>query len=117
MTDLQDRLRADLMTARKARDTAATSVLRSTLAAIANAEAQPAEDGTPPMEGPIAGAAAGVGATDVARRELSDGDVEQVVRDQLSELVTAAELLEANGRPDDAAGLRRQAALLNELLA
>lgn len=48
--DLPTRLRADLLTARKARDAAATTALRTLLAALENAEA-PAFDAADHREG------------------------------------------------------------------
>ena len=58
MSDLHKRLRADLTDALRARDRESVRVLRTVLAAIANAEAQPAADLTPMSlrsEGVIAG--------------------------------------------------------------
>ena len=60
--------------------------LRSALGAIDNAAAAPAVDvGTSSNEGPIAGATAGVGATELARRELVADDVAAIVRAQIDE--------------------------------
>ena len=83
MTDLTARLRAGLTAAMRARDRTAVRALRTALAAVANAEAQPVADPAPASllaDGPIAGAVAGLGAAEVARRELSEDDVRQIVR-------------------------------------
>lgn len=112
MTDLQARLRADLLTARKARDTAATAVLRSTLAAVSNAEAQPLAETSLAAEGPIAGAAIGVGATEAARRELTDDDVRDIISGEQSERLAAAADLESHGATEKAGQLRAEAELL-----
>lgn len=129
MTDLQDRLRADLLTARKARDATATAVLRSTLSAIANAEALPpaesalSADGfasgsasgagiASAEEGPIAGAAIGVGATEAARRDLTDDDVRGIISEEQTERLSAAKDLESHGAGEKAEQLRAEAELL-----
>lgn len=122
MTGLQARLRADLLTARKARDTTTTAVLRSTLAAVANAEALPVAEaalgveGTAPgsasAEGPIAGAAVGLGATEAARRDLTDEDVRAIVSAERSERLSAATDLESRGATEQAQQLRSEAELL-----
>lgn len=63
---LQARLRVALREAMKAKDAVAISALRSALSAVGNAEAvAPAEPGAPFRP------TLGVGAADVARRELS----------------------------------------------
>ncbi|MER7555385.1 hypothetical protein ABTZ46_00495 [Nocardioides sp. NPDC126508] len=112
MTGLQARLRADLLTARKARDTTATAVLRSTLAAIANAEALPVAETALSTEGPIAGAAIGVGATEAARRDLSDDDIRSIISAEQSERRAAASDMETHGAAEKAEQLRAEAELL-----
>ncbi|NGN91547.1 hypothetical protein G5C66_02175 [Nocardioides sp. KC13] len=112
MTGLQARLRADLLTARKARDTTATAVLRSTLAAVANAEALPVAESALTADGPIAGAAIGLGATEAPRRELTDDDVRAIVSAEQSERLAAATDLEAHGAGEKAEQLRAEAELL-----
>lgn len=117
MTTVQARLRADLLTARKARDTTATSVLRSTLSAIDNAEALPVAETALADDGPIAGAATGLGATEATRRELTDADVRGVVADERSERLTAARDLESRGAGAQAEQLRAEAELLEAYLS
>lgn len=112
MTGLQARLRADLLTARKARDTTATAVLRSTLAAVANAEALPVAEAALTGEGPIAGAASGLGATEAARRELTDEDIRGIITGEQAERLSAATDLEAHGAVEKAEQLRAEAELL-----
>ncbi|MFI5625929.1 hypothetical protein ACIA03_20860 [Nocardioides sp. NPDC051685] len=126
MTDLAARLRADLLTARKARDATATAVLRSTLAAIANAEALPVTEtalstdgmasGSASAEGPIAGAAIGVGATEAARRDLTDDDVRAVISGELAERLAAATDLDSHDATEKASQLRAEADLLGAYL-
>ena len=112
MTGLQARLRADLLTARKARDVTATAVLRSTLAAIANAEALPVAETALSSDGPIAGAAIGVGATEAARRNLADDDIRAIISDEQTERLTAATDLDSHGATEKASQLRTEADLL-----
>lgn len=112
MTGLQARLRADLLTARKARDTTATGVLRSTLAAIANAEALPVTEAALSADGPIAGAAVGVGATEAARRDLTDEDVRGIISAEQTERRAAATDLDSHGAGERAEQLRAEAELL-----
>ncbi|WP_203816709.1 GatB/YqeY domain-containing protein [Paractinoplanes ferrugineus] len=113
MTDssLRHRLRTALPAAMKARDQTATSALRATLAAIDNAEAvEPA--GSAPGGLAIEQVAIGVGATEVARRTLTEHEVEQIVRDEVTERETAAEQYDEAGYPDRAEKLRGEARVL-----
>jgi uncharacterized protein YqeY len=105
-------LQASLRVAMRARDAAATRALRSALSAVANAEAVAPSTSGPLTEGAIAGAVAGVGATDVARRELSETDVEAIVRAEIDERVTAATDYERLGAEDRAAEVRAEAEVL-----
>ena len=104
-------MRSDLTAAMKARDKPAIAALRSTLAAIDNAEAvdaaqvppaaagQPASEEIPPAgrgrpagEGAIAGAALGVGAAEVERRALTAAETEAIVRREVAERQRARRL-------------------------
>jgi uncharacterized protein YqeY len=100
---LRDRLQTSLTEAMRARDAAATSVLRTTLSAIANAEAVDVPPGTT--------------ATELPRRHLSEDDIRAVVRGERDDLVTTAAELRAHGRADDADELETKAAVLRSLLA
>src|SRR5687768_12042934 len=92
-----ERLQADLGTALRARDALRTSVLRSTLSAIANAEAVEVPPGTT--------------ATEVSRKALTDDDIRAVVLAERAELVSAARDLRAHARPDAADELEARAAI------
>jgi uncharacterized protein len=129
--NVRDRLRRALPAAIKARDTAAVAALRSALAAIDNTEAvDPDAEGPWPIEadadpeaeddadgvgvGPeFAGTVAGVGAGEVARRLLTDAEMEEVVRAEVVERQLSARLYENAGQLDQAERLRREARLLN----
>ncbi|GIF19570.1 uncharacterized protein YqeY [Actinoplanes tereljensis] len=110
MTDssLRERLRKALPVAMKARDRDATTALRATLAALDNAEAVAPAEGA---QGSLAIEAlpVGVGATEVARRALTEPEVEQIVRAELAERETAADDYERAGHPDRAEKLRSEA--------
>lgn len=83
MLDLVERMRADLTTAMKARDTDTVRVLRVVLAAVANAEAQPVHSDSPSsltVSGRIAGATAGLGSAEAERRVLTEEDVRAIIR-------------------------------------
>jgi uncharacterized protein YqeY len=100
---MQERLRADLLAAMKAKDETRLKVLRGAMAAIANAEA------VDPQTAPK-------GATEVPRRELTDDDVRAVIRSEQAELDAAAADLRANARPDEAAALEQRRSILDAYL-
>ncbi len=96
-------LRRDLGVALKTRRAEAAAALRTTIAAIDNAEAvDPAtvEDGS----------------TEVARRDLSMADVRAVLHNHIDDYVTEAERYQSLGRHDAAQRLRRQADTLRPYL-
>jgi uncharacterized protein YqeY len=123
--DVRSRMRRGLVAAMKARDQQAVATLRSTLAAIDNAEAiendevvdDDAVDAGPALgtgggHPAVAGSLLGVGAAEVDRRILTPEEVAEVVRDEVTEREVAAELLERVGHPDRAQHLRAQAEFL-----
>ncbi|HEX2286345.1 MAG TPA: glutamyl-tRNA amidotransferase, partial [Mycobacterium sp.] len=69
------RLRDELLAARKDRDTTRIAALRSALSAIDNAETPDGVQLDAPLSGKIASGVAGLGAAEVARRELSDAQI------------------------------------------
>jgi hypothetical protein len=79
VSQLVERMQQDLKDAMKARDDVRVAALRMTLAAV--------------KEASVAGAAA---------RELSDADVEKVLRSQVKRRDEAAEAFQAGGRPEQA---------------
>lgn len=112
---LRDRLRQDLPPALKARDVVAARALRSAISAIENAEAVDAA-ALRPAGGAIAGAVLGLGAGEVARRVLSEPQVVEIVRGEISARATAAAQYASLGRGKEAAGLRAEAAVLLSVL-
>lgn len=115
-TDLRALLQSSLLPAMRVGDKDTVAVVRAALAAIANAEAVPVDHTLPLTDGPVAGAAVGVGATEAPRRELTEDEVRAVVERERLERVHAAEESEAGGLGEYAARLRTQAAVLAFLL-
>lgn len=102
----------------KAPDTAATSALRSALAAIDNAEALDsstvtAVDTTHPR---VAGGAPGVAAGEAPRRVLSVAEIEAVLRTEISERESAAAAHDSAPRPEAADRLRQEVRILSAIV-
>ena len=106
-------LRRRLVVARKERDVASMSALRSAMSAIDNAETP---DGPVPSAGAIADSAAGVGTAEVLRRELSDDAVRRLIRGEIDERRGAADEYAIAGHQDRASALRAEADVLARLL-
>jgi uncharacterized protein YqeY len=112
-------LAAALKDAIRARDTVAVSALRTTLSAIANAEAvrtgtqAAAAAGSPHF----AGAVAGLGAGEVARRRLSAADLRGIVRAEIAEREHAAAGYTASGLSSQAERLHAEASVLTSVIA
>jgi uncharacterized protein len=114
---LRHALRRDLAMAMKAREPDAVAALRTAIAAIDNAEAVPAPEARQAATGShIAGARAGLGAAEAARRELDESDQRAILRDQIAGYTAEADRYEALGQPAAAARLRSQAQLLSGYL-
>jgi uncharacterized protein len=109
MTTLQQRLRAALPAAIKARDRAAVSALRSALAAIDNAAAVPARDAAFGLP------AVGLGVTEAARRDQDEAEIERIVRAEIAERLAAAAEYERLDRAEQARQKRREAEVLEAL--
>ena len=99
----------------RARDKAAVSALRTTLAALDNAEAVPVDEaelrGVALEQSPL-----GAGTTEAARRELSESSVVDVVRAEAAERLEIAAQLTAPAHAERAAQLRTEAAVLLRFL-
>jgi uncharacterized protein len=115
---MRTRLRDDLTAALKAGNRVAVTALRSTLAAIDNAEAVPVDH---PLDGVtgnehVAGAATGLGAAEAERRHLTEADVRSIVESEVRERSAAAEEYERLDRTDLAERLRAEAQVLSRYL-
>jgi uncharacterized protein len=114
-TGVTARLHTALAEALAARDMTAASALRSALAAIGNAEAvgiagdQAASRTTGAH---FAGTTAGLGSAEAPRRVLSEAEIGQIVRAEISDRQAAARQYDALGRADRARRLRSEIAVL-----
>ena len=108
-------LRDALLAARKDRDATRVSALRSALSAIDNAEIPNDVRLDAPSSGTIAGGVVGLGAAEVARRELSDAQIRELVQAEIDERLAAASQVDAS-HTGSAAALRAEAAVLTDLL-
>ncbi|MFF8673633.1 hypothetical protein [Streptomyces sp. NPDC015242] len=99
----------------RSRDKAAVSALRSTLAALDNAEAVPLGEDSP-RAGALEASPAGAGATEAARRELDEHEVVHLVRAEAGERLEAAARLTTPAHADRAARLRSEAEVLLRFL-
>ena len=115
---VRDRLRRALSAAMKTRDATAVAALRSALAAIDNAEAVDPTQAPPPTAGhaDLAGTVAGLRATEVARRTLTDAEMAAIVRAEVTDRQAAASAYERAGQRDHAERLRAEAATLSSHL-
>jgi uncharacterized protein len=93
VSDLKDRLRADLTASMKARDSLRSSTLRMLLTSITNAE--------------VAGK---------AQRELSDEDIVGVLSSEAKKRREAADAYDGAGRADSAAKERAEAGIIADYL-
>lgn len=109
--DLRHRLRHALTVAMKARDRAAIAALRSTLAAIDNAESVPIDQRSRVVVANehVAGASSGVGTSEVARRELTEADLRSIVEREVRDRLAAADEYDRHGQHEPAETLRAEA--------
>ena len=113
MTELEGRLRSALRIALRERNVVAMGALRSTLAALGNATAVQSVRLAPGGDEHVAGSVAGLGATEVPRRELGDAEAVAIVRAEIADRTAAAEQY---GRSPAADRLRAEADLLGRFL-
>ena len=116
MDSLRERLRAALKTAMKARDRDTVSALRSTLAAIDNAEAVDASAMAPGALA-IEQSPVGVGVAEVERRNLTEDQVAEIVRTEIADREAAARDYDRRGSTEHAELLRTQARAIAALLS
>ena len=108
-------LRDALLAARKDRDATRVTALRSALSAIDNAETPGDARVDAPSSATIAGGVVGLGAAEVARRELSDAQIRSLLHGEIDERLAAAKQIDAS-HTERAATLRAEAAVLSDLL-
>ena len=112
---LRQRLREALVTAMKSRDRRTVGVLRSTLAAIDNAEA--VEVSAPLGHSLAIEQTPAVGAAEAARRVLTEAQVAQIVHAEAAAREAAARDYDVAGRAERAELLRAEAQMLLAHLA
>jgi len=108
MEPIRERVRADLTAALRKRDRATIVALRTALAAVANAEAVPASD---KYQEPVIGQL-----NEAARRDLTENDVQQILRTEATERQSAIGEYETLGRHADAERLRAELSALEHYL-
>lgn len=111
--DIRAAMRRDLVIALKARDTETVAALRTAIAAIDNAEA--VDTGAVPASapaGPVAGATAGLGSSEVPRRVLTAAEQKSVVSAVIAEYLDEAGRYDSTDHAESAEVLRRQAGAL-----
>ena len=113
---LRERLRESLKVALNARDGVAIAAFRSAMGAVDNAEAVDRSQAPPPTGGMIGDVRLGVGAGEVARRELSGHDVLEVIRAEIRDRTEGAAEYERLGRADNASRLKAEARVLMTFL-
>jgi uncharacterized protein YqeY len=114
---LRSMLRSDLVAAMKARQPEVVSALRTAIAAIDNAEAIEVHDSVEVRASRhFAGAQAGVGSTEAARRVLSIGEVRSLLEAQVSDRIAEADRYDALNQRAAASRLRREADVLRRYL-
>ena len=109
-------LRDALLAARKERDTTRVAALRSALSAIDNAETPDGAEVDAPASAEVAGAVVGLGASEIARRELSDAQIRDLLRVEVEERLAAARQVRVGGHTERAAMLRAEAKVITGLL-
>jgi uncharacterized protein YqeY len=115
---LRERMSAALTRAMKARDQVAVSALRSTLGALANAEA--VSVGTPVAgvgSQDVAGSSGGVGSSEAVRRTLADRETTDLVLAEAVEREEAAQGYDTTGQSARAERLRAEATVIRSFLA
>jgi uncharacterized protein len=101
----------------KAKDPITVGALRCALGVIDNAEAADLSGAPAIQHGAIAGGVAGLGAGEVPRREISEGQLLEVVLAEIARWQGAAADYERARCHDQATRLRAEAAVLTRFLA
>ncbi|MGH3723384.1 MAG: hypothetical protein ACRDUS_04580 [Mycobacterium sp.] len=109
-------LRTDLAVAMKARNSRAVSALRTTIAAIDNAESVDPSEKITPGNAHIEGAATGLGAAEATRRVLSPADVRAILQAQIDDRAAEADRYDSLGQAEAAGQLRGEAEVLTTYL-
>ncbi len=99
--NIKEKLSKDLREAMKERNEIEIKTIRSLISAIDNAGAIVVEDPKiMPMSGGIAYATDGVGSTEARRKELSEKDIEKIIRIEINEIEKTIELVKQHSQLD-----------------
>ncbi len=116
---LTARLRTALTEALSSRDLIAAAAVRSALAAIGNAEAVPPPAGSGSERASsehVAGAVAGLGTAEAARRLLTEADIAAIVAAEIADRRSAADEYDRLARSEQSARLRQEADILSRMV-
>ena len=100
-----DRLKADLLDARKARDQIKVDALQSALSSITNAEAIP-------VDRPQNHVNVGLGSSEAARHILSEEEIRHIIQDEIDELQNAITSMSAYPDSQYATDLKQKVQIL-----
>jgi uncharacterized protein len=99
MKQIKLKLSSDLYGAMKRRDAIAIKTIRSLISEIDNAGSVIVEEPKiMPMSGGIAGATAGIGSSEVSRKELSEKEIEQIIQGEIDEIIKTIELVKQHSQ-------------------
>ena len=116
MLGIKIRLSMDLKNAIKERNMFAVKAIRSIMSEIDNAGAVTVDaPQTMFISGGIAGATEGVGSAEVPRKELSDEDIKQIIKNEIDEMAKTAELIKDTPK-SEASHLAEQINILRKYL-
>jgi uncharacterized protein YqeY len=117
--NIESALRVALRAALTARDASSASALRSALAALENAGAvvpTAAQESAATTSPHVAGAVAGLGGSEVPRRQLTPDEQRALVLAEIADRTRAAEQMAHLGRHDDSRRLVAEAEALQRIL-
>lgn len=109
--ELESRLRADLRAAMRDRRMEEVRVIRALIAVLDNATAVPVADRPASLQHRF-----GEGSAEVARRELSTADVQEIVAREVADRMNAAAQLDDMARTEAAQAMRAEAELVRRYL-
>lgn len=99
--NMKEKLSKDLRDVMKKRNEIEIKTIRSLISAIDNAGAVIVEvPKIMPMSGGIAYATDGVGSSEVPRKELSEKDIEKIIRIEIDEITKTIELVKQHSQLD-----------------
>lgn len=111
-----NQLRADLLEARKTKDTAHMQTLKSLIARVDNAEAIPtAQTGVEVDNQFFAGAKSGLGSTEAERKVLSMQDIRDIIASEIAEIEATLNDLKGSGHEERIEELETQAGYLRHI--